>query len=336
MPLNKKDLSATAYLFLDMLKMKRREMKPYERKRKVVTGNINWLYPFAYERQYRNYLYELMDIFQQVSFPTIQNNLQRWIDEQKADSFDDDLRKDDFNTEFQRLISRLERDHYNIFDEEGKGVERYNKVTITAFLVGMGYDVSNFNEDQWIKYTKKVLGQPFLPHEAWLSTTISTWGDANFGLIKSLSGEYIKKLNFIVSDGVLEGRTYNAIMKDLRSMNKNMTRYRALLLARDQVGKLNGLLSKRRMQSAGVEVYTWRTAMDERVRSSHKPLNGKLCRWDNDSVYSDDGGKTWKSRSSIRAYEGTPGQDIQCRCAGIPVWDEMINLADKELKKEAI
>ena len=56
----------------------------------------------------------------------------------------------------------------------------------------------------------------------------------------------------------------------------------------------------------------------ERVRESHRALNGKLCRWDDDTVYSEDGGKTWKSRAAIGGYIGHPGADYQCRCISSP------------------
>ena len=52
-----------------------------------------------------------------------------------------------------------------------------------------------------------------------------------------------------------------------------------------------------------------------------------------DSVEDARAGK-WKSRSSINATTSIPGQDIQCRCTAIPVYNEMIDEVDEEIKQE--
>ncbi len=113
---------------------------------------------------------------------------------------------------------------------------------------------------------------------------------------------------------------------------------RARLIARDQVGKLNGRLTKRRSQEAGLDLYRWNTAGDERVRSTHKKLNNKICKWDNDTVYADSVADAragnWKSRSGAGMFVGTPGQDIQCRCTSIPIVDDVIDEVDKEIIEE--
>jgi SPP1 gp7 family putative phage head morphogenesis protein len=94
-----------------------------------------------------------------------------------------------------------------------------------------------------------------------------------------------------------------------------VTEERARVIARDQVGKLNGQLTELRQRQAGVTTYYWRTSRDERVREAHDVLEGMLCRWDDPTVYSDDGGATWKPRSAIGAFEGQPGGEFQCRCS---------------------
>jgi hypothetical protein len=65
------------------------------------------------------------------------------------------------------------------------------------------------------------------------------------------------------------------------------------------------------MEDAGLGMYIWSTSGDERVRTSHIELDNKLCRWDDASVYSEDGGKIWKPRPEGWAHVH-PGEDIQC------------------------
>ncbi len=56
-------------------------------------------------------------------------------------------------------------------------------------------------------------------------------------------------------------------MGDVKSLKSTISNSRAKLLARDQVGKLNGRLTQRRQQDIGVEMYIWSTSRDERMRA---------------------------------------------------------------------
>ena len=80
---------------------------------------------------------------------------------------------------------------------------------------------------------------------------------------------------------------------------------RAKLIARDQVAKLNGELTKERQTDLGVTGYIWRTVGDERVRDEHADNDGQFF--------------TWDSPPST----GAPGEDIQCRCWAEPVLPEL-------------
>jgi SPP1 gp7 family putative phage head morphogenesis protein len=324
------------FVFKEMLKSKRREIPKHMRKRAGKTVPITiWLYPVGQEKDYERYLFDLMDVYSITAMPEIRRNIQRWAEEVRGDSA---VKSDDFNTEFQQLINDLNKIHFNMFDENGNGVEEFNHNSILGFLALTGFSIATFNQKQRSKFNKKVLGQDFIPGEPWLQEMIDAWAANNFELISSLSKEYIKKLNTIVSEGVLDGRTWDDIMRDLRKMDKNMTRSRSRLLARDQVGKLNARITKRRNQEQGVILYKWKTAQDVRVRLSHRKLNNKICSWNDNSVYADSiedalAGK-WKSREGAGMYIGTPGSDIQCRCAPIPIYRDMIEESDQEVAEE--
>jgi len=81
---------------------------------------------------------------------------------------------------------------------------------------------------------------------------------------------------------------------------------RANLIARDQIGKLNGQLAGYRQQNAGIKSYVWRSMADERVRPTHQDFDGKTY--------------TWKKGSP----EGHPGFPIQCRCVADPILPEAL------------
>jgi SPP1 gp7 family putative phage head morphogenesis protein len=328
-------------LFKDILKMHRKEMSPVVRDRtknqKIV---VIMHFPIGIEIQYRKYISSIMNVYSDIAIPTIKDNLPRWNREVNQDS-----RQDDYNQEFQALINEMQRTQVNMFAENGNGVEdekgnTYSFNEIMATLTVTGLAVSQFNKKQKDRMTKKALGIPFNPAEPWVEDVVFSWAQNNFNLIKSLSDEYIKKVNTIVSEGLANGDSSSAIMKQLLKMDKNMTKARAKLISRDQVAKLNGRLTKRRNQEAGLNLYEWITAGDERVRKpKHTRLNHKICRWDDDTVYADSVKDAqegnWKSRESAGMYVGIPGSDIQCRCSSIAIMAEINEIIDEEISQEA-
>lgn len=84
-----------------------------------------------------------------------------------------------------------------------------------------------------------------------------------------------------------------------------VTKSRAALIARDQTLKLNGQITMQRQTSLGITRYRWVTSGDERVRPSHKALDGDLIEWINPPLT--EGGRHCH-----------PGQDYQCRCTASP------------------
>jgi uncharacterized protein with gpF-like domain len=65
--------------------------------------------------------------------------------------------------------------------------------------------------------------------------------------------------------------------------------------------------------------------MDERVRAAHRPMEGKVCKWDDETVYRNQDETAWHARSSIGGVELHPGEDYNCRCVAIAV----LNLKDR-------
>lgn len=154
-------------------------------------------------------------------------------------------------------------------------------------------------------------------------------------LIKTVPREYLGHVARAVADNFAgkplpEGRSLMAQIQHIGGVSER----RAKIIARDQTSKLTGLLTKTRQTSIGVETYVWRSSKDQRVvgdpsgnypkgnskHGDHYHLDGKLCRWDDPTVYSGDGGKSWKPREQgwTRTH---PGQDILCRCHARPIID---------------
>lgn len=123
----------------------------------------------------------------------------------------------------------------------------------------------------------------------------------NVSLIQSLPDEYYKKITNIVNDLTSRRRPANSIIKELRKAGIQ-TQKRAKLIARDQTQKLNAAITQGRQEALGITEYEWQISDDERVRESHFKNRGKIFRWDEPP-----------------AETGHPGEDIQCRCAALPI-----------------
>ena len=199
------------------------------------------------------------------------------------------------------------------------GQERAER--IVAGLEARGRTVEQWNTRTWARSMSSVLGVDVFAagslSSEFLRQEIGSWAKENASLIKSIPNQMLTQIEGIAQRGVRAGENPRDIARELRTRFQ-VTESRARLIARDQIGKLNGQLTEARNKSLGIEQYIWSTSQDERVRTSHEVMDGLLCRWDDDSVYSDDGGKTWKQRSSIGGFEGHPGSDFQCRCASVP------------------
>lgn len=179
-----------------------------------------------------------------------------------------------------------------------------------------GIDIAIFNEKQYQKTIQSSLGIDVFLEEPWLKNQLELFANQNAQLINNLTDNELYRVSGIVQRGLQEGVTYDDIAKDIQQ-SFGITRRHAKLIARDQTTKLNGSLTKLRQQNLGVTQYRWMTAGDERVRKSHRVLDGKICRWDDSTVYLNEQNGKWEKRSKIGGTEVNPSQDVNCRC--IPI-----------------
>lgn len=180
-------------------------------------------------------------------------------------------------------------------------------------VVETGDEVSNWARSAFQRYAAKAVGVNLIRAEPWLGGLLESWSASNARLIRSVGARYLDDVAGRAQDMVRQGKSQAEFAKELRERYR-LTRARAKLIARTEVAKLNGQITKTRQLSLGVKTYTWRTSGDERVRRAHARLEGMECRWDDDSVYRRPGETEWRKRSTIGAFIGDPGQDFQCRC----------------------
>lgn len=330
------------FAFKQALKSYREQMGAGNRKQTKNLTPPNWLHPYSKEKMYYEKLKkEIFVPLNKYIWDILNVKLEIWLREtgnikDRADDWVNDIE------EARRMFMNKANVLVGTY-EEMKGGQLWG-------IMGTVADETNtFNKKQWRKQTKRFLGQPFTTNEEWWEKTRKSWQQENFGLIRELANSEINNVKGAVYRGVREGKSLKDIKQDIEKETKSAKGNKAKKIARDQVGRLNGELTRTRQTEVGLDLYKWRTAKDERVRGrpggkypnaipSHWAMDKKICRWDNNSLYADpynDVGpngrvQNWKTRTT-KMPKTIPGGAILCRCVAIPYWQPTINEVDNEI-----
>ncbi len=171
-----------------------------------------------------------------------------------------------------------------------------------------------------------VLGiQPELA-EPWLGPVIDQFAKSNAKLVGSVTEDFIDRLDRRISDRMREGLRPEEIAKEIerdfvssQGIEAKRARNRAKLIARDQTATLQGDVTRIRQQQLGIRRYVWRTAKDERVRSSHKAREGETFVWGKPI-----GPQLRKKGLKVDTIDGPPGRPINCRCYAEPLLSDVV------------
>lgn len=162
----------------------------------------------------------------------------------------------------------------------------------------------------------------FMHNSALFDKVTGEWYASQSQLINSIVSTYTDKLGGIVSNAVQRGSLYKDVVADVKHLY-DVTDNRAKFIARNEVGNLNAIITKTRQQEAGVECYEWSTSRDERVRESHRVMDGNLYYWSRSTPGEINGRKVYQAPALH------PGMDYNCRCVAIPIIDtESWNVAN--------
>lgn len=112
-----------------------------------------------------------------------------------------------------------------------------------------------------------------------------------------------REIQSAIRDGLERGQSLDQITKRIKD-RAGVSRSRAALLARNEVGNAAGFAMRESQKEAGCTHYIWRSASDDRVRPEHKARNGKQFAWDDPPS------------------DGHPGEPINCRCVALAVIPE--------------
>lgn len=199
---------------------------------------------------------------------------------------------------FDKLAGELER--------SVSGFGLYDKIAAMAELT------RKLSVKEWKKTVQATLGIDLLDDYytgELYRELMRKWVEDNVNRIRTIPQESLDRMREIVLEGCMRGETTTSIVRSIQKAY-SLDRRRAQLLARDQIAKLNGQITQKQQEDAGVEEYIWSDSGDSRVRPGHKRLNGKRFRWDDPPVVDE---KTGRRRH--------PGEDYACRCVALPVFN---------------
>ena len=251
-----------------------------------------WLYPMGAERSYQNELLAINKLFYDQVKQIIIPELNSLVYQSKL------LRPDSINSRFDSLwVDRLKElidKSYITF----QSIITLNKISnITIEQAGK---ISLMNKEQFIKVIHSSLSVNPIIQEPYLQTQLKLFQNQNTNLITKLGSDQKERIQQILYSNLSQGNSIEKIEEELKK-SEEIGENRARLIARDQTNKFNGQLTQLRQQELGITSYIWTTSKDERVRPTHRVLDGKTF--------------TWEKGSKI----GHPGQEIKCRCIAQPI-----------------
>jgi uncharacterized protein with gpF-like domain len=283
-----------------------------------------WLYPLATEKVYAKTISKHIKTYINSQLVKLEGKLPKWVQENRR-AFKGDSWEEEFK-EFKEDLKKALLLYFGLgllFDNEIGQLVQSTADKVMAYAL-----------KQWNKQTNAVLGDPYTSMPPDWASIKSLWMEENYSAIRNLAEEYNKKLTDTIVAGLTAGWVYNEFADQIQKLNKKFIGYRSALVGRGQTGNLVGSIIKNYAKGIGNDEYMWQTALDERVRGnplgvypkaipSHWSMEGIVCKWSYNSVYSAEGGRTWKKRTPIME-KLPPGFAWACRCTAAIYWNNFV------------
>ncbi len=128
----------------------------------------------------------------------------------------------------------------------------------------------------------------------------------NVNLITSIDEDLLSDIQKRLTTGIRSGTRVEEL-RDMIEERYDVTKGKASLIARDQVGKFYGELNRDRQTGLGIDRYIWRGTLDQRERPMHVDLEGEEFQWGQPPI------------TNAAGDRNEPGGDYSCRCTAEPV-----------------
>lgn len=137
----------------------------------------------------------------------------------------------------------------------------------------------------------------------------------NAQYITSVPEDIAERLTAKMAKGYEAGRRPNDLLQEILDECPGMAYSKAKLIARTEVSKASTALTHECCNAAGLRWYVWRNSEDERVRSSHRCVNGVIIAWD--EPLSPEEHDPRHEQKPYGRY--APGETFNCRCYPEPL-----------------
>ncbi|EFD4938976.1 minor capsid protein [Escherichia coli] len=164
-------------------------------------------------------------------------------------------------------------------------LERYSEIiTPWATKVAENFtaDIARQNEKQWRQHSRNISSElRNMVDRAPVGQVMKSIVAEQIKYIKSLPLEAADRVYDIQNkaiEAVVTGGRAEPFAKEIAASG-DVSRSRANLIARTELGRATGALDQARALSIGSNGYIWRTAEDGDVRHSHREMEGKFVEW---------------------------------------------------------
>ncbi len=222
-------------------------------------------------------------------------------------------------SQIERWVAEEDRTNDTVEDELPDIIaELTRKYSSARFLLQYQTEAAKTSEQSSLVHREQTktqlrsLGIAVFNESPRLSQLLRRFTVRNTRLITSIPIESLGKVASVVESGISDGLRAEEISRQILatttpegtpSSELEKAKNRSALIARDQVSRIGGELSRSRQRSNGITRFIWRTVGDARVRDLHEPREGKEYSWEEGAGENDP----------------FPGSGISCRCSAEPV-----------------
>ena len=112
-----------------------------------------------------------------------------------------------------------------------------------------------------------------------IGDTIKRIIEENAQLIQTVPEKIATEFSRMAAENQYAGKRPDQLLEIFKEKAPHLTDVEARRIARTETGKAATALVQARAEKLGLPLYIWHTAKDQRVRDSHRKMEGVICSW---------------------------------------------------------
>ncbi|MGY3805482.1 phage minor head protein (plasmid) [Pigmentibacter ruber] len=248
--------------------------------------------PISLERQFQNEVQSLVKPFFKKFRNDLLLNYEKWKGNYSLNlDSDEEEDKSDIEIFFSNIL-------------KGLGIYFSYKV-LKSLISNFVQKIFFFSKNKLSNQMEKIFGlKPFYSQEN-LKIAINLWVEKNITKLNNNLIQYVNNNKLTIYSMFEKEEKGKDYLKKQVIENELKFESSIAFLARDQVSGLDGLLTKILHAEIGLDNFIWSTCRDDKVRPTHRALEGKLCSWSN-----------LPKSNGISIF---PSSENGCRCVARPI-----------------